>query len=1191
MRAARRTSRRTPLDLAALLVGVVIGFGTNLVTADPAGWWGPLPLVERYAAVWLPLGIGAVVTVELTRRRAERRRVPWPRTESPYPGLEPYGPGRAEVFFGREAETDEAVALLTEGRAAGQRWVTVVGPSGSGKSSLIAAGVLPRLRHHRTVLGPLRPGTVPFLALAHALLAGHPTAPDEVRRLATGLRAEALALAAAPGRHHPTALSAALLTAQGHGGRTVLAVDQLEDVFRLVPEDECALFLGLLRAALRTHPQLHVLAALPTENLREAATGPYADLFRARVLLPPLGAVQTRAVITGPARAAGVDIDAEVVELLAAEATAGNTLPLLGQLLRDLYEAAAPRSVIGLELLADRGPLAEAIGRHAEAAYLRIAEDHPPEAIDALLLRFVSWDERDCARRFVAADVLDGAQREIVDALRDARLLAETASGDAFDFVHEAVLRHWPRLRALITRHEETLRLITDLERRAAAWLAQGRTAEDLLRGRHLARAGEVTAEHDVSAAVRDLVAASRRQQQREADERADALAVSAQQVYAAGEDPALALALAATAVREVSATPAAVLTLWAALRPPETERLALGHAGRILALGWDRASRTLRTIGEDGQLATWTLEGDLVGQEDVGLGQLVKAGFGGGDTYWAAARRPGLVAVRRFGAAGPVVTTDAFGPNAVAVSRDGRWVAACGSSISVTELAATADGPASRWTLDVQGASGLTWSPDATHLLVIEYDTLRMVRRADATTLWTLPPRGTRGLLRETCVDWSPDGEKVVSGAGQALGVVSVRDGGTAVERTTAGAILALAWSPDGQFLAVAEASASGTRIQVCDATSLAECGTVALRERVDAVLWSGDATRLVWVSGADVGVWEVSTGYRNALATGTLRGVSWNGDRVAVTAGRSGTVRIVRTGTSSRPVRVMAAEDPRPAGVAWQPVGDLLAVAFKDRVEIWDTAPRTRTALLHPVSNVPAVCAWSPDGTALATLGRDFWLREAPRVEVWDPVTGHRVAVMDGEDRLSGALAWCPDGSALAGATRDGLLLVWDPRTGDRTAAVRTAAGAVSALCWAPESRAVALLGQDCHVSVYDVDSGDALVRSVRGGSGAARVAWSPDGRYLATTGIRRVRFWLAATGECLAVGLVEVAVALDARWLDSRRFAVTGEDHVRYTWSLPERCDAAVGASLLESAADAPRALTAEERRRFGPQLEGT
>ncbi|MCZ0986067.1 hypothetical protein O1M54_11120 [Streptomyces diastatochromogenes] len=104
-----KVTRRTSLDLTSLLLGLVFGVGTNLLTADPDGWWAPLRAVNRYAAVWLPAGVAAVVARELGQRWRERRRVPWTRDDSPYPGLEAFAEDRADVFFGREDETRDAV--------------------------------------------------------------------------------------------------------------------------------------------------------------------------------------------------------------------------------------------------------------------------------------------------------------------------------------------------------------------------------------------------------------------------------------------------------------------------------------------------------------------------------------------------------------------------------------------------------------------------------------------------------------------------------------------------------------------------------------------------------------------------------------------------------------------------------------------------------------------------------------------------------------------------------------------------------------------------------------------------------------------------------------------------------------------------------------------------------------------------
>jgi MFS superfamily sulfate permease-like transporter len=89
----------------SLLVGVVLGFGTNLVTANPAQWWGPLQPVSQYAPVWFPASVVAVLGWGVFRSWHALRRVRWRRSDSPYAGLAAFTSDRASVFFGRDEET------------------------------------------------------------------------------------------------------------------------------------------------------------------------------------------------------------------------------------------------------------------------------------------------------------------------------------------------------------------------------------------------------------------------------------------------------------------------------------------------------------------------------------------------------------------------------------------------------------------------------------------------------------------------------------------------------------------------------------------------------------------------------------------------------------------------------------------------------------------------------------------------------------------------------------------------------------------------------------------------------------------------------------------------------------------------------------------------------------------------------
>jgi len=271
------------------------------------------------------------------RALARVRRSPGPRPgalPSPYPGLRPLGPDDADRFHGRDGEVE---ALLTALDGA-DGVVALVGEAGSGKSSLLGAGLLPRLHAAGRPTAAVRPGRHPLLALARAL---------------GGDAALAARLAASP------AAVRDVLT-----GSPVLVVDPLEDLFAQgsgVPEQ--AAFTAALGAACRPGPDgpapAAVVVALRSRFLSQAAAHP--DLRHAlaapahgggaprTVLLTAPGPLQVRAVVLGPARAAGLDVDDELVERVLAdsERTPAPALPRLAHCLDQAWRQ-SPRTRLTL---------------------------------------------------------------------------------------------------------------------------------------------------------------------------------------------------------------------------------------------------------------------------------------------------------------------------------------------------------------------------------------------------------------------------------------------------------------------------------------------------------------------------------------------------------------------------------------------------------------------------------------------------------------------------------------------------------------------------------------------------------------------------------------------------------------------------------------------------------------------------
>ncbi len=389
----------------------------------------------------------------------------------PFKGLEPFDVGDAELFFGRERLVAELVARLP-----GTSLLGVIGPSGSGKSSAVragllpalAAGVLPGSEHWTRVLA--RPGEQPRVALAGAL-GGVP-------------------LRAALDRVEP-------------GTRLLVVVDQFEEVFTVCTEPgERAAFLNELAsaAAADTEGRLLVVLALRADFYGACASHPrLARLLGAnQVLVGPMRPDELGRAIDEPAAAAGLVVEPELVARLVEE-TAGRTggLPLLSTTLLELWER---RSGDRLTIRAYErtGGVNGAVARLAERAYDRLS---PAEAAVArnMLVRLAGAGEAEVAvkRRVPLAELdlgRDTAARRVLDVLTANRLV--TVGGETVEVAHEALLREWPRLRGWLEQDAEARRLHRHITLAARDWDAGGRDPGELYRGARLASALDMAAEH-----------------------------------------------------------------------------------------------------------------------------------------------------------------------------------------------------------------------------------------------------------------------------------------------------------------------------------------------------------------------------------------------------------------------------------------------------------------------------------------------------------------------------------------------------------------------------------------------------------------------------------------------------------------------------------------------------------------------
>src|SRR3954454_25083082 len=263
----------------------------------------------------------------------------WDPTRSPYPGLKPFAPEDAAVFFGRQPETHRLMELLTPTLQRGPgRFVAVVGPSGSGKSSLLHAGLLPRLARlpeRWLVVPPLRPGRQPTTALASCLARafaerGQPHPADEV----------AAALDRGPAGLVELAGKLADLGANGAGRPGVLVVvDQAEELLTRTGAHEQQAFLQLLAGALHEDSSIWAVATLRSEFLSTAPDrAGLAEAVDDPLVIEPLSRNRLAEGIARPAQRAGLEFVPGLVERMVEETAGGDALPLLGYTLRELYQ-------------------------------------------------------------------------------------------------------------------------------------------------------------------------------------------------------------------------------------------------------------------------------------------------------------------------------------------------------------------------------------------------------------------------------------------------------------------------------------------------------------------------------------------------------------------------------------------------------------------------------------------------------------------------------------------------------------------------------------------------------------------------------------------------------------------------------------------------------------------------------------
>ena len=1019
----------------------------------------------------------------------------------PYCGLRPFEPGEHQLFFGREP-LSRALRQRVEAAAVGQlpAFQVMAGASGSGKSSLLRAGLLPALSPGRWEVTRVR--------------AGEPGALETVR-----------AARASADRHR------------------LVVVDPLDEAFtRLDEEGRLALLRALWEASREPGRGTVVLATLRVDYLGRCAEvrlgedGPRLDavLFEGErlLLVPEMGAEDLREAIERPARQEGLLLEEGLTERLLrdVERQPGG-MPLLAHALERLWRQREGRWLKHSAYQA-LGGVAGALAQELDTLYQGLGEEERHQ-VRRLLVELVDvredapsftsqrvWRERVRPREERARHAFDAALGRLVEG-RVLVLGGGVEGGEvSIEVAHEALLRHWAPLAEWVWLSHERRRKQLELRAGAQAWQAHPDPAhaqDYLLQGRRLEEALELQQAHpdELDERVHHFIDASRERAERlveEARQHQERLQDFARLIVAhklCREDPTAAL-LVLLEVRKPEQHLTWTQTALEVLQQPLASAVLRGHRGPVRAAAFSGDGRWVVTGSRDGTARVWRADG-------TGPARILK------------------------GHTGEVL--------AVAFSPDGRQV-----------VTASADRTARVWRVEggagaevLMGHTGevvaVAFSPNGARVVTASRDGTARVWRVDGS--------GTPEVLRGhqqavVAVAFSPDGARVVTAS---------RDGTARVWRTKGGEALAVLPHP-GDVRAVAF-SPEGTRVATACVDGAARVwhadvrGEICLLQAdsgfVNAVAFSPDGGLLVSAH-ADgmVRLWRADGrgGWmRLAGHTGEILTLAFSVDgRWVVTASRDGTARVRRTDGEGEPVDLLGHTD-EVLSASFSPDGEQVVTASSDgTARVWHRQAPSQLLTLHRRAGPVQAVAFSPRGELLAVAYADGTAR------VWRLSSGTDMVLSQGHGAEVRTVAFSPDGARVLTASVDGTARVWPVDGAGEPTVFQGHTGRVVTAAFSPNGEWVLTASWDGTARVWRADgTGEPVV--LRGHTEFLRAAsFSPGGeRVVTASDDGTARVWRAdGTGEPMVLQGHEQAVVSAEFSPDGLWVLTASQDKTVRVWS---------------------------------------